>query len=40
MVIERENSNIATSELEKQQQYMQKMKTYLSEWEQNKAILY
>ena len=34
MVIERENSNIATSELEKQQQYMQKMKAYLSEWEQ------
>ncbi len=34
MVIERENSNIATFELEKQQQYMQKMKAYLSEWEQ------
>ena len=34
MVIERENSNIATSELEKQQQYMQKMKSYLSDYEQ------
>lgn len=34
MVIEKQNNNIATSELEKQQKYMQKMKAYLSDLEQ------
>lgn len=33
-MIEKQNNNIATSELEKQQKYMQKMKAYLSDLEQ------
>ena len=34
MVIEKQNSNITISEVKKQQQYMQKMKAFLWDWEQ------